>query len=320
MNIIRRPSVLQQHSICFVSSGRSAQMVRLASYPCQMGGARSHLIFCPLWTTSTQQFDSFLWLIRCMFKNQYLPNVSFSGAACDINHHHLQNQTAQLGDCKNICSLQQSFVSAPSAIDHHSEFQVGWMIIQKGETPPSSTDWRGLAIWGVKFQSFNSNFQNVVEQHETRSPQTSSTIFVFNLYQSKRIWRKHPHFFFLLFIDALKTDCYQSLHLSLFSKRRVSSEMHISIGFRCSITTNLYLAASTTRKSETVLKETFWSQCWRRVWYSHVGLKKGVVFTCGSEKASFNRFGAIACKAWWPMFHRRIVWFALRWWFCQTDE
>ena len=175
-----------------------------------------------------------------------------------------------------------------SGIDHHSE---------RGN-PPSSTDWRGLAIWGVKFQSFNSNFQNVVEQHETPSPYTSSTIFVFNLYQSKRTWRKNPHFLKNFVFDALNTDCsYQILHLSLFSQRRVSSEIPILIGFRFAIncTTKLYLTASTTRKSETVLKETFWSQCWRRVWYSHVGLKKGVVFTCGSEKASFNRFGAIAC-------------------------
>ena len=79
-------------------------------------------------------------MIDLMYVDKSIFAKCVSGAACDINPHHLQNQTAQLGDCKNIWSLQQSFVSAPSAIDHHSEFQVGWMIIQKGETPPSSTD------------------------------------------------------------------------------------------------------------------------------------------------------------------------------------
>ena len=221
-----------------------------------------------------------------------------SGAACDINHHHLQNQTAQLCDCKNICSLQQSFVSAPSAIDHHSEFQVGWMIIQKGEIRPvQQTD----EVWPYGEWNFSHSIatSKMWSSNTKPHPHTHLQPYLCSIYINQKELEGKIHIFFKNFVfDALKTDCsYQILHLSLFSQRRVSSEIPILIGFRFAIncTTKLYLTASTTRKSETVLKETFWSQCWRRVWYSHVGLKKGVVFTCGSEKASFNRFGAIAC-------------------------
>ena len=73
--------------------------------------------------------------------------------------------------------------------------------------------------------------------------------YLCSIYINQKELEGKIHIFLKNFVfDALNTDCsYQILHLSLFSQRRVSSEMPILIGFRFAIncTTKLCLAAST---------------------------------------------------------------------------
>ena len=92
-------------------------------------------------------------------------------------------------------------------------------------------------------------------------------------------------------------NCYQSPHLYLESELtnhifKSFSWFYIFNQFHCKSTEHwIWKPASIwpREKSETVSKETFWSQCWQRVWCSPVATSL--------KNAAFSQFVAIACKA-----------------------
>ena len=150
--------------------------------------------------------------------------------------------------------------------------------------------------------------------------------FYQSLHSIKRnIWRRSPHDPFPFDIWNLKLsdavcvlNCYQSPHLYLESELtnhifKSFSWFYIFNQFHCKSTEHwIWKPASIwpREKSKTVSKETFWSQCWQRVWCSPVAtMLKNYAFSV-LVQSHVKRSPA----------HQSIVRFAIHWWFHQNDE